>query len=81
VDKGAKPSLVISIDGYAYSDNRGEQFKLVNMLLGNLKNNEEFSSFFQNIALETIAAQKLKEYDVTYFKILSEQTNENIRPQ
>ena len=80
-DSGTVPSLVITLDGYAYSANKGEQFKLVNTLLGNLKNSEEFSGFFQNIVLETIRAQKLQEEDVTYFKIQCKQTNENIRPK
>jgi len=73
-----KPPLVITIDGYAYSKNKGEQFRLVNALLGKLKNKEEFSKFFENIELETINAQKLNEFDVTYFKIVCKQANENI---
>jgi len=73
-----KPSLVITMDGYTFSENKGEQFRLVNTLLGELKAREEFSKFFQNIELETIDAQKIKDRDVTYFKIVCKQTNENI---
>ena len=69
--KEAKPSLQITIIGYAYSANRGEQFRLVNKLLGNLKNNKEYSGFFQKIELKTIKTQKINEHDVTHFKILS----------
>jgi len=36
-----------------------------------LKNNKEYSSFFQNIELKTIKTQKLDGHDVTRFKILS----------
>lgn len=69
--KQKESSLQITIIGYAYSENKGEQFRLVNKLLGNLKNNKEYSSFFQNIELKTIKTQKIKEHDVTRFKILS----------
>jgi len=78
VNTEVKPSLVITIDGYSFSKNKGEQFRLVNTLLGELKDKEEFSKFFQNIELVTINAQKLNENDVTYFKIVCKQANENI---
>jgi len=74
----ANPTLVTTIDGYAFSTNKGEQFRLVNTLLRNFKNSTEFSKFFQNIELEITRTQKLGEHDVTYFKIVCKQTNENI---
>jgi len=72
------PPLMVTIDGYAYTAIKGEQFLLINILLGKLKDNEEFSKFFQNIELETTSTQKLGEQDVTYFKIVCKQANENI---
>jgi len=71
--------LVIAIGGYTYSENKSEQFRLVNTLLGKLKASAEFSSFFQDIYLETISAENLDEYDVTYFKIVCKQSDEYTR--
>jgi len=76
--KDKKFSLVSTIDGYAYSEIRGKQFRLINELLGRLKDKEEFSKFFKDIELETTSSQKFNEKDVTYFKIVCKQTNENI---
>lgn len=74
----AKPTLVVAMDGYAFSFNKGEQFRLVNTLLGKLKNSKEFSKFFQSIEIKTTSTQKLNEHDVTYFEIVCKQANENI---
>ncbi len=65
-----KPTLVLTLDGYAYSENKNNQFQLINTFLGQLKKSKEFSNAFQDISLETTNAQKLSEYDVTFFKIV-----------
>ena len=85
------PALLVTIKGYAYSEDRNEQFLLVNRLLRNLKKDEEFSAFFNNINLETTEAQKLfqtenttenpSEYSVTAFKIVCLKENEPKRPE
>ncbi|MCK5505056.1 MAG: pilus assembly protein PilM, partial [Thermodesulfovibrionia bacterium] len=58
------PTLLIMIEGYAYSENRNQQFRLVNRLLRNLKDNKEFSRFFSDIDVETTKAQKLNDFSV-----------------
>lgn len=60
-----KPAL--DIKGYAYSINPGDQFTLVNKLLANLKENKEFSSFFDNMDFETIQAKPFGKYPATFF--------------
>jgi len=67
-------SLKMTIDGYAYSINKIQQFRLVNKFSRTLKSNIEFSKIFQNIDLETTTAQKLNDHNVTYFKIVCKQT-------
>jgi len=78
---GITPNLVITLDGYAYSENKNEQFRLVNRLLKNLKNSKELAGFFQDIDLETTRAQKLDEHSVTSFKILGKQIHDPKRTQ
>lgn len=72
----ATPTLFVTIDGYAYSDDKNKQFRLINELLRRLKNDDDILSLFQNIDLETTSIQKLGEHDVTFFKIVCKQTNE-----
>lgn len=78
---GGAPALTVAIEGYAYSQNKNEQFRLVNTLLRNLKDSEEFSAFFQDIDLETTNARQLGEYPVTAFKIVCTRSDEFKRPQ
>jgi len=72
----ATSPLTVTIDGYAYSENKNKQFRLVNALLKNLKDNKEFSNFFQDIDLQTTQAKELGEYPVTSFKIVCKQSHE-----
>lgn len=71
------PFLLVTIDGYAYSQKRNEQFELVNQLLRNLNDNREFSGYFTNIDVETTEAQQLDEYSVMSFKILCKRNDES----
>ena len=74
------PAFTVTISGYAYSEDRNEQFLLVNLLLRNLKKSAEFASMFGSIDLETTEAQKILqhvnideeplEYPVTAYKIV-----------
>jgi len=75
------PTLLITIEGYAYSENRNQQFRLVNRLLRNLKDNKEFSGFFSDIDVETTKAQKLNDFSVTTFKIVCKRNDEPKRPK
>ncbi|MCK5014137.1 MAG: pilus assembly protein PilM [Candidatus Omnitrophica bacterium] len=75
------PPLLINIEGYAYSENRNQQFRLVNRLLRNLKDNKEFSGFFSDIDVETTKSQKLNDFSVTAFKIECKRKDEPKRPQ
>ena len=65
--------LKMTIDGYAYSENKNRQFRIVNQFLRSIKSNAEVAKIFQNIDLETTAAQKLNDFNVTYFKIVCRQ--------
>jgi len=60
---------ILEFDGFAYFEISQEQFRLVNSLIKNLKENELFSKFFVNIDLVTVKTQEIKEYTVTAFKI------------
>jgi hypothetical protein len=64
------PTLTITIDGYAFSFDKNLQFRLVNILLGALKDSREFSLFFENIDLQTTNIEKIDDQDVTFFKIV-----------
>ncbi len=66
--EGGKGEISISMSGYAYLDDIKEQFRQVNELLKNLKNEKRFSRFFDSINLETNIT-RLDDYTVTVFKI------------
>ena len=75
------PTLSVIIEGYAYSENRNQQFRLVNQLLRNLKDDQEFSGFFSEIDVETTKAQQLNSFSVTAFKIVCKRNDEPKRPE
>ncbi len=85
----ALPVLTVTIKGYTYTEDKNEQFLIVNQFLRNLKGNEKFSGFFSNINLETTKAQKLSsdedeediEYPVTSLKIVCVKDDEPKRPK
>lgn len=60
---------IISISGYAYSQNITEQFKLVNKFFNNIEDHPKLSTIFQQTDLEIVRAEKIKEFTVTYYKI------------
>ncbi len=60
---------VVDIQGYAYSENPNEQFKLVNTLLENFKVNKELSTFFEHIDFETIQARNYGKFPATFFRL------------
>jgi len=64
-----KFGLTVEFSGYVYLPDIKEQFGLVNNLLQNIKENEEFSSFFKKIDLQDVKAKNLKSHNVTEFKI------------
>ncbi len=61
---------VVSLTGYAYSENIREQFKLVNQLLKNIRENKKLSAIFTQVTLETVKAEKVDELTVTYYQIV-----------
>jgi Tfp pilus assembly PilM family ATPase len=73
----ATPTLIVTISGYAYSEDKNRQFRLVNELLRRLKSNDDLLSLFQSIDLETTRIEKLDEHDVTLFKIVCIQSRES----
>jgi hypothetical protein len=66
-DKITKP--IVNVFGYAYSENAREQFQLVNKLLKNIKDEPRLSKLFTNINLDTVRAEQLEDYTVTYYEI------------
>ncbi len=60
---------VINLSGYAYVDDKKEQFSIITLFLKSLKSNKDLKKYFNEIDLETVTAQKFNEYDVTFFKI------------
>ncbi|MCK5082868.1 MAG: pilus assembly protein PilM [Candidatus Omnitrophica bacterium] len=80
-NKNETANLIVTIEGYAYSENRNQQFRLVNRLLRNLKDNKDFSGFFSDIDVETTKSQKLDDYSVTAFKIVCKREDESQRPE
>ena len=65
-----RPTLTLTIDGYAFSLDKNLQFRLVKTLLGALKKNNDFAQFFESIDLQTTQIEKINEHDVTFFKIV-----------
>ena len=65
--KAAK--VLISLEGYAYLESTNEQFRLVNNLAAQLKNEEDFAKFFTDIDLATVQQENIGEYVATYFRI------------
>ncbi|MBN1869616.1 MAG: pilus assembly protein PilM [Candidatus Omnitrophica bacterium] len=64
------PVLLFTIKGYAYSEDKNQQFILVNQLLRNLKDDKNFSGFFNSIDLETTKAEQLNEFPITRYTIV-----------
>ena len=62
---GDKPA--VDIQGYAYSSDPNDQFKLVNALLENFRANKELSAIFDRMDFETIQARNFGKYPVTFF--------------
>jgi Tfp pilus assembly PilM family ATPase len=77
----AASTILITIDGYVYSENQNRQFQLVNKLLKNLKANENFSTVFNKIDLATTQTKTIDEYSVTAFTVICKQNNEPQRPK
>ena len=57
--------LSMIIEGYAYVENTNEQFRLVNNLLGKLKNTKDIAGSFSKIDLITVRQETLDNYPVT----------------
>lgn len=60
---------IISISGYAYSENITEQFRLVNKFFNNIEDHPKLSAIFKETNLETVRAEKIEDFTVTYYKI------------
>lgn len=60
---------IVSISGYAYSQNITEQFKLVNKFFNNIEDHPKLSTIFKQIDLEIVRAEKIENLTVTYYKI------------
>ena len=59
----------IIVNGYAYLEDRQQQFTLVNSLLASFKKDAILSEAFKKISLDDITAAKFNRFDVTSFKI------------
>ncbi|MBI3618216.1 MAG: pilus assembly protein PilM [Candidatus Omnitrophica bacterium] len=69
VTKKTKGKPAVDIQGYAYSSNPGDQFRLVNDLLANFKGNKELSTFFSSMDFESIQAKPYGKYPATFFHL------------
>lgn len=67
--KDKKIKIIVELEGYAYLENTNGQFSLVNSIAQNLKNDKDFTQNFEDILLETVRAEKMGVFPVTYFKI------------
>ena len=63
------PLMHFTISGYTYRADPNAQFQSVSQFLTNLRNSDVIKKYFKDINLKTTAAQKVKDYDVTYFEI------------
>lgn len=66
---GWQNEVDLSISGMAYLGNTDEEFTAINTLLGNLKEKEEFSRHFKEIALTTIDRSQVNGLNVSTFVI------------
>ena len=62
-------NISVMLEGYAYTKNTNEQFRLVNNLVTKLKNEKDIAAAFKDIDLVTVRQETLNEHPVTYFKI------------
>jgi hypothetical protein len=64
--------LKINIGGYAYLKNTNQQIRLINNLINNIKSDQQFTKFFEDVKLLTAQTTELKNQTVTLFRILCE---------
>jgi len=64
-----KTSVQLSLDGYAYTENTNEQFRLVNSLVTRFKDDETFKTLFTDIQLANVTQQTLEGFPVTSFRV------------
>jgi len=66
------PKVMMNIDGYAYTEDTNEQFRLVNTFVATLKENEKINRIFESIDLESVRSDTFEEYPVTFFNVKCE---------
>lgn len=59
----------ITLDGYAYSENPNEQFRIINNFIVRLKEEKKLGEYFTSIEREAIRQETLDQYTVTSFRI------------
>jgi len=64
--------VMMNVDGYAYTEDTNEQFRLVNTLVATLKENDKLRGIFESIDLESVRSDVFQEYPVTYFNVKCE---------
>ena len=66
------PKVSLNVDGYVYTEDTNEQFRLVNSFVTTLKENAKFSQIFESIDLESVRSDTFQEYPVTFFNVKCE---------
>jgi len=71
VDKSVKNpfGLTIDLSGYAYLENKNEQFGLVNRFLQNLKASDIYNNIFDTITLGTLNQKFIGDFQTTSFQV------------
>lgn len=64
-----QPKATLNLDGYVYQEDVNQQIRLINALVADLKNNQNFAPFFESIELVSAQTQTLDGYVVTHFRI------------
>ena len=59
----------MTLSGFAYSEESQEQFRLVNNLMTELKEDEEYSEYFKDIKLNRVVSTVFMQYQVTRFEM------------
>ncbi|MCA9406912.1 MAG: PilN domain-containing protein, partial [Candidatus Omnitrophica bacterium] len=65
-------SVMMTIEGFAYSKDKKQQFKVVDDFVSNLRDSEEFKKYFSKIDSGGKTTQTIDNYTVTAFTVTCE---------
>ncbi|MCA9398719.1 MAG: pilus assembly protein PilM [Candidatus Omnitrophica bacterium] len=70
--EGGESSVIMTIEGFAYSNDKKQQFNIVDDFVNNIRESEEFNKYFTKIDSGGKTTQTIKNYTVTAFTITCE---------